>query len=144
MADTLSKEKRSELMSKVAGKETKPEIMVRKFLFSRGFRFRKNVKKLPGTPDIVLPKYKVVIFVNGCFWHGHTCRQAHLPSSNLDYWEHKIAENIDRDNRRNSELEASGWKVITIWGCELKNIAVRAETLEKVVDIIKANSKTSV
>ena len=95
MADTVSKEKRSEIMSHVTGKETKPEKIVRKYLFAQGLRYRKNVKRLPGTPDIVLQKYKAVIFVNGCFWHGHQgCKYAHLPSTNLEYWEKKIADNL--------------------------------------------------
>jgi DNA mismatch endonuclease (patch repair protein) len=136
MADTLSKEKRSELMAKVTGKETKPEILVRKFLFSQGLRFRKNVKALPGTPDVVLPKYRAVIFVNGCFWHGHTCRQGHLPSSNIEYWENKIAENILRDNRKKSELENLGWKVIVVWQCEMKNLALRNERLTELLSEI--------
>ena len=95
MADTVSKEKRSEIMSHVTGKETKPEIAVRKYLFARGLRYRKNVKRLPGTPDIVFPKYKTAVFVNGCFWHGHKeCKYSHLPSTNLEYWEKKIADNL--------------------------------------------------
>ena len=106
MADTVSKEKRSEIMSHVTGKETKPEIIVRKYLFARGLRYRKNVKRLPGTPDIVFPKYKTAVFVNGCFWHGHKgCKYSHLPSSNFEYWEKKIADNIERDERKKRELE---------------------------------------
>lgn len=93
--DVFSKSKRSDIMSKVSGKDTKPEILVRKFLFSKGFRYRKNVKDLPGKPDIVLPKYKAIIFVHGCFWHGHeSCEAAKLPTSNIDYWTEKIASNI--------------------------------------------------
>jgi len=136
MADTLSKEKRSALMSKITGKETKPEILVRKFLFSQGLRFRKNVKTLPGTPDVILPKYKVAIFVNGCFWHGHTCRQGHLPSSNLEYWENKIAENVFRDSRKKLELENLGWRVIVVWQCEMKNLASRNERLARLLSEI--------
>lgn len=109
MADTVSKEKRSDIMSHVTGKETKPEIIVRKYLFARGLRYRKNVKRLPGTPDIVLPKYKTAVFVNGCFWHGHKgCKYSHLPSTNFEYWEKKIADNIERDERKKRELEGLG------------------------------------
>lgn len=130
MADTVSKEKRSEIMSHVTGKETKPEIIVRKYLFARGLRYRKNVKRLPGTPDIVFPKYKTVIFVNGCFWHGHKgCKYSHLPSSNFEYWEKKIADNIERDERKKRELEGLGYRVLIIWQCQLKS-NTKIETLE--------------
>jgi len=121
MADTVSKEKRSEIMSHVTGKETKPEKIVRKYLFAQGLRYRKHVKRLPGTPDIVLQKYKVVIFVNGCFWHGHQgCKYAHLPSTNLEYWEKKIADNSERDKRKTQELERLGYRVSVVWQCQLK------------------------
>ena len=122
MADTVSKEKRSEIMSHVTGKETKPEIIVRKYLFARGLRYRKNVKRLPGTPDIVFPKYKTAVFVNGCFWHGHKgCKYSHLPSTNFEYWEKKIADNIERDERKKRELEGLGYRVLIIWQCQLKS-----------------------
>lgn len=130
MADTVSKQKRSEIMSHVTGKETKPEIMVRKYLFARGLRYRKNVKQLPGTPDIVFPKYKTAVFVNGCFWHGHKeCKYSHLPSTNLEYWEKKIADNLERDERKIRELEELGYRVLIVWQCQLKP-NVKIETLE--------------
>lgn len=130
MADPVSKEKRSEIMSHVTGKETKPEIMVRKYVFARGLRYRKNVKQLPGTPDIVFPKYKTVVFVNGCFWHGHKeCKYSHLPSTNLEYWEKKIADNLERDERKIRELEELGYRVLIVWQCQLKQ-NVKIETLE--------------
>ena len=130
MADTVSKEKRSEIMSHVTGKETKPEIIVRKYLFARGLRYRKNVKRLPGTPDIVFPKYKTAVFVNGCFWHGHKgCKYSHLPSSNFEYWEKKIADNIERDERKKRELEGLGYRVLITWQCQLKS-NTKIETLE--------------
>lgn len=130
MADTVSKEKRSDIMSHVTGKETKPEIIVRKYLFARGLRYRKNVKRLPGTPDIVLPKYKTAVFVNGCFWHGHKgCKYSHLPSTNFEYWEKKIADNIERDERKKRELEGLGYRVLIIWQCQLKS-DTKIETLE--------------
>jgi DNA mismatch endonuclease (patch repair protein) len=110
-------------MSKIRAIETKPEIKVRKFLFSKGFRYRKNSKELPGKPDIVLPKYKTVIFVNGCFWHGHkNCEAATLPKSKVEYWSKKIGSNIERDKRNKRELKKLGWKVIIVWECELKKI----------------------
>jgi len=98
--DKFSPKKRSEIMSKITGKETKPEILVRKYLFAKGFRYRKNVKTLPGKPDIVLPKYKTVVFINGCFWHGHkNCKKANLPTTNFNFWKEKIDKNIIRDKK---------------------------------------------
>lgn len=121
MADIFTKKKRSQIMALIFGKETKPEIAVRSFLFRQGFRFRKNVKSLPGTPDIVLPKYLTIIFVHGCFWHGHNCKRAARPTSNIEFWNSKIQNNIDRDKRVKKELRKLGWKVIVIWECGLNN-----------------------
>lgn len=132
MTDVFSKDKRSILMSKIRGKDTKPEILVRKFLFANKFRYRLHVKMLKGRPDIVLKKYKTVIFINGCFWHGHNCKVGHLPKSNLDYWEPKINANILRDNITYESLANSGWKVITIWECDLKKN--RFDTLNKLLN----------
>ncbi|WP_276880340.1 very short patch repair endonuclease [Bacteroides heparinolyticus] len=138
MGDIVSKEKRSEIMSHVAGKETKPEIIVRKYLFAQGLRYRKNVKQLPGTPDIVIHKYKATIFVNGCFWHGHkNCKFSRLPSTNVAYWENKIYANIERDKRKISELENLGYKVLIIWQCQLK-ASVRVYFLNRLVKEIKS------
>lgn len=142
MADKFSKEKRSEIMSKIAGKETKPEILVRKYLFSERFRFRKNVKNFPGKPDIVLPKYKTIIFIHGCFWHGHSCKRGTLPESNIEFWKEKIRKNIERDNRNITELEDKGWKVIVIWQCELKNTKRQEETLNRIVQELRNNGDT--
>ena len=120
--DVHSKEVRSYNMSCIKGKGTKPEEMVRKYLFSQGFRYRKNDKRLPGTPDIVLPKYKTVIFVNGCFWHGHEgCKYFVWPKNNAEFWKAKILQNIERDKRDFERLENAGWKVIVVWECELKS-----------------------
>ena len=119
--DVHSKEVRSYNMSCIKGKGTKPEEMVRKYLFSQGFRYRKNDKRLPGTPDIVLPKYKTVIFVNGCFWHGHEgCKYFVWPKNNAEFWKAKILQNIERDKRDFERLENAGWKVIVVWECQLK------------------------
>jgi len=137
MSDIFSKPKRSEIMSHISGKETKPEVIVRKYLFSQGFRFRKNVKDLPGKPDVVLLKYKTVIFIHGCFWHGHTCKRGVLPATNVEFWKTKIRGNIERDKRNVSELEKQGWKVFVIWQCEIKNIELRNKRLEKLVLEIK-------
>lgn len=135
--DIFDKSRRSQLMAKVKQKNTAPEIIVRKFLFSKGFRYRINVKSLSGTPDIVLSKYKTVIFVHGCFWHGHTCRAGHLPSSNLDYWVTKIEKNIERDNRKINELEKLGWNVVVIWQCEIKALKNREIRFSKLISEIE-------
>ena len=118
-------------MSRIRSTNSKPEEIVRKYLFSKGFRYRKNVKKLPGCPDIVLPKYKTVIFVNGCFWHKLDCPRFVWPSSNQDYWIPKIQRNIERDRLNAAELQKKGWHIITVWECELKkkNRELRLERL---------------
>ena len=118
-------------MSRIRSTNSMPEEIVRKYLFSKGFRYRKNVKKLPGCPDIVLPKYKTVIFVNGCFWHKHDCPRFVWPSSNQDYWIPKIQRNIERDRLNAAELQKKGWHIITVWECELKkrNRELRLERL---------------
>lgn len=120
MADNHSKEVRSKNMSHIRSTNSKPEEIVRKYLFAHGFRYRKNVKTLPGCPDIVLSKYHTVIFVNGCFWHKHDCPRFVWPSSNLDYWKPKILRNVERDQINTEKLRSLGWRVITIWECELK------------------------
>lgn len=120
MADTHSKAVRSMNMSHIRSTNSKPEEIVRKFLFSKGLRYRKNVRSLPGCPDIVLRKYKTVIFVNGCFWHHHDCGRFHWPSSNIDYWYKKINRNVERDNVNYNLLAEQGWKVLIIWECQLK------------------------
>ena len=136
--DVHDKKTRSYNMSCIKGKNTKPEEIVRKYLFSQGFRYRKNDKRLPGTPDIVLPKYRTVIFVNGCFWHGHQgCRYFVVPKTNTDFWMNKIDTNRIRDQKKISELEAMGWKVIVIWECELKP-GKQDDTLGKIVKMLEA------
>lgn len=137
MADVHSKETRSYNMSRIKGKNTKPEILVRKYLFSQGLRYRLYSKKLPGKPDIVLSKYKTVIFVNGCFWHGHKgCRYFVVPKTRTDFWLSKINVNIQNDKKTSSLLKDMGWHVITVWECELKK-AKREETLCMLVNDIK-------
>lgn len=135
MADNHSKEVRSKNMSRIRSTNSKPEEIARKYLFSQGFRYRKNVRTLPGCPDIVLPKYKTVIFVNGCFWHRHDCPRFVWPSTNQEYWKPKILRNVERDQKNIEELKALGWKVITVWECELKKCAF-AETMNRIVDEI--------
>lgn len=119
--DNHSIEQRHYNMSRINSKNTKPEEQVRKFLFAHGFRYRKNDKRYPGHPDIVLPKYKTVIFVNGCFWHMHNCKEFVLPKSNLDYWIPKLERNKQRDKENIDKLQALGWNVIVVWECEIKD-----------------------
>lgn len=108
-------------MSHIRSKDTKPEVLVRRFLFANGFRFRLHRKDLPGKPDIVLPKYKTAIFINGCFWHGHNgCKYATIPETNREFWLTKISGNVERDKITYQRLTESGWKVIEIWQCQLK------------------------
>ncbi len=137
MTDKMTPEQRHRCMAAIKGKDTKPEIMVRKYLFSRGLRYRVNDKKLPGSPDIVLKKYGVVIFIDGCFWHGHKgCKYYKLPSTNVDFWKTKISRNLARDYVNNVDLELAGWKVIRIWECEIKTKSKREETLERIYEEI--------
>ncbi len=122
MSDKLSKEHRSWNMSRIKGKDTGIEVAVRKRLFSLGYRYRKNDKRLPGKPDIVFPKYNTVIFIHGCFWHMHAnCKMATIPKSNTDFWVTKLTRNVENDIKHKQQLEDMGWKVITIWECEIEN-----------------------
>ena len=137
MADVHSSETRSYNMSRIRNKDTKPEEFVRKYLFSKGFRYRKNDARLPGKPDIVLPKYKAVVFVNGCFWHGHTgCRYFVWPKNNSEFWREKIIGNIARDQKNYELLRELGWHVFVIWECELKR-SVMEKTLDALINNIK-------
>ena len=129
--DILSEEERSERMSRVRQEDTKPELIVRKYLFAKGFRYRKNDRRYPGSPDVVLPKYRTVIFTHGCFWHGHTgCRAARLPRTRHEFWARKVADNRSRDARNTRLLEQDGWNVIVVWECELKGKKRRRHRLE--------------
>lgn len=137
MADSVSKEQRSRNMSRIRSTNTSIEVKVRKYLFRCGFRYRKNVTALPGKPDIVLPKYKTVIFVHGCFWHRHEgCRYAATPSTNSEYWQQKFHRNIENDIRHSQELSEMGWNVITIWECELKKSF--DDTMGRVIENLNA------
>ena len=138
MSDKLTPQQRSHCMSRIRGKDTKPEILVRKGLHARGFRFRLQDRKLPGRPDIVLPKYGVAIMVNGCFWHGHKgCRYATKPKSNVEFWQAKIQRNQHRDEVTSAHLEALGWHVITIWECELRSADALQSRLDVLADEIR-------
>ena len=137
MADKLSSTQRKYCMSRIRGKNTKPEILVRKGLHARGFRFRIHNKKLPGSPDIVLPKYRVAIMVNGCFWHGHKgCQYATRPKTNVEFWEAKIARNRHRDEVTEAHLQALGWHVIVVWECEICNASSYAERINDLANEI--------
>lgn len=133
MADIHSKETRSYNMSSIRSKDTKPEILVRKFLHKNGFRYRLHVKNLPGKPDIVLPKYKTIIFIHGCFWHGHDgCKKASLPKTRTEWWTDKIHKNAANDQNAETALLNLGWRVIKIWECELKS-KILEQTLDKLL-----------
>ena len=141
MTDTLTSEYRSLIMSRIKSTNTKPEIIVRKILHRKGLRFRLNQRNLPGTPDIVLAKYKTVIFINGCFWHGHDyCRKARLPKSNVEFWQKKISKTKARDVKAKNELEAHGWQVYTIWECEVASTKTIERRICNLADQIKQNS----
>lgn len=131
---------RQKLMSLIKGKNTKPELIVRKLLYSMGFRYRLHIGTLPGKPDITLTKYKTVILVNGCFWHFHkNCPNGHIPKTNTEYWNTKIARNIERDKENKLKLKKLGWKVIVIWECEVKNEGILYKKLSR----IKAHDPTA-
>lgn len=142
MADVHDKRTRSYNMSKIRSKDTKPEMIVRKYLFARGFRYRLHDKKLPGKPDLVLPKYNTVIFVHGCFWHGHDgCKYFVVPKTRTDWWLNKINKNKELDRKNSLELKKMEWKVITVFECELKNGRAEA-TLEYLTKQIKESGNT--
>lgn len=145
MADVMTPEQRSRCMAAISGNDTKPEMVVRRFLFSKGLRYRVNNRKLSGSPDIVLKKYKTIIFIDGCFWHGHEgCKYYRLPKTNVDFWRHKIAMNIARDYSNNVDLKLAGWRVIRIWECEIKTKAQRNTALEALyLDIISKTTEYS-
>ena len=135
--DIWNKEKRSECMSRIRSKNTKPELALRKALFARGFRYRVNDKKLPGKPDIVLPKYKTVIFIHGCFWHGHEdCKYAYIPKTNTRFWIDKITSNAERDKVNAEKLTALGWNVLMVWECEIRH--THKQNLTPLIDRVEA------
>lgn len=135
MADIMSKERRSWLMSRIHGRNTKPEVMVRSLLHRAGYRFSLQRTDLPGKPDVVLPKHQTVIFVHGCFWHRHKgCKQAATPKTRKAFWETKLAANVARDLRNQRELRRLGWRVIVVWECDIEQ---RVEKVMKVIDSIR-------
>ncbi|MHB1687810.1 MAG: very short patch repair endonuclease [Ignavibacteriaceae bacterium] len=131
--DIWDKEKRSDVMRKIKGKNTKPELILRSALFKQGYRFRIHKKDLPGKPDVFLPKYKTIIFVHGCFWHYHkNCPEGRIPSTNSKFWKEKLEKNVVKDKRHNSQLRKLGWKVIIVWECEVE------KKLEKILKKIES------
>ena len=143
MPDKLTPHQRHRCMSRIRGKDTKPEILIRRGLHARGFRFRLQDRKLPGRPDIVLPKWGVVVMVNGCFWHGHKgCKYATTPKSNVEFWETKIIRNRHRDDVTVAHLEALGWEVITVWECELRGAKGTQERIDALtIEICQAGAR---
>ena len=120
MTDRVSKEDRSRMMAAVRGKNTAPELYVRHRLFAAGFRYRLHVSAMPGRPDLILPRYRTVVFVHGCFWHGHTCARGNRPDNNAEFWNAKLDGNLRRDRRNLEALEAAGWRCIVLWQCDLE------------------------
>ena len=141
MSDTLTKEQRHKTMAAIHSSSTKPELKLRRALWSLGFRYRVNEKRLPGKPDIVLPRYRTVVFIHGCFWHGHKgCKYYTVPNTNTEFWTAKVARNQERDQEEWRRLEAKGWSVIIVWECELKKVAFE-ETVGRVRDAIIQNGE---
>ena len=138
MVDHLTKKKRSWNMSRIRSKDTKPEMIVRSLLHRMGYRFRLHRKDLPGKPDIVLPKYKTVIFIHGCFWHQHKgCQRGNMPKSNKEYWILKISSNIERDKKNSAKLRRAGWKVLKVWECQTENNDFISNKLRKALVIVE-------
>lgn len=140
MTDRITRSQRSHVMRSVGRKDTGPEILVRSMLHQAGFRFRKNVRALPGSPDVVLPKYGAVVFVHGCFWHQHAgCRRATRPASRRDYWDAKLARNVERDRQNARRLRDAGWKVLVVWECETADAAALIARLERSLRVESAD-----
>jgi DNA mismatch endonuclease (patch repair protein) len=131
MVDTLSPEARSERMSRIRGKHTVPELVVRRLLHGLGYRFRLHRKGLPGSPDLVFPGRKKVVFVHGCYWHGHECKWGRLPKSNIEFWQDKVARNQARDARNLTDLAAAGWSAFVVWQCQTKDPPALAKVLKR-------------
>lgn len=134
MVDMVHPGRRSEIMRRITGKDTTPEMVVRRLLFRMGYRFRIHRKDLPGKPDVVLPRFRTVFFIHGCFWHGHGCSPKNRrPKSNIDYWNSKIDRNIKRDSVNIEKLQSLGWKAVVVWECETRNLQTLEASLQKVL-----------
>ncbi len=140
MPDVFSQEERSEIMRKVKSQNTSPEIAVRKALHRLGYRFSLHAKDLPGKPDIVLPRYRAIIQVRGCFWHGHHCKNAELPGSNVDYWKEKIGKNRIRDKKNDRLLKENGWRVLVVWECRLTSREKIDREINRIVRVLEKDS----
>ena len=136
MTNLFLPENRSALMARISSKNTKPEMKVRKFLHAKGYRYRLHVKELPGTPDIVLPKYRTVIQVRGCFWHQHSCPEGRIPKTRRDFWAVKLSKNVQRDQKNDLAIQSMGWSLIIIWECELKSATKLNDRMEHVTKLI--------
>jgi len=135
--DTLNPSQRSERMSRIRSENTKPELIVRRLVFSLGYRYRLHQRSLPGCPDLVFPGRRKVVFIHGCFWHQHsdpTCRIAHLPKTKEEFWSNKLGKNVERDHKTNEALKASGWSVLTIWECQTKDVVALAGTIKEFLE----------
>ena len=144
MSDVLTREQRHLNMSHIRGKDTRPEETVRKYLFSKGYRYRKNDSRYLGKPDIVLPKYRTVIFVNGCFWHRHPgCRYATTPTTNREFWQKKFDQNIARDRQVQEQLRADGWNVVVVWECEISKKTDCVDRLKRLEQEIRGKRENS-
>lgn len=140
MVDIVDARTRSQMMSNIRGKDTKPELALRRALHARGFRFRLHVENVPGRPDIVFPKYRAVVFVHGCFWHRHAgCRYATVPKTREDFWNKKFAANVSRDAAVHERLTSKGWRVATVWECALRNPNALTQTAEMVATWLKSD-----
>lgn len=143
MADFLTPAQRSERMSRIKSRDTKPELVLRSVMHRKGFRFRVNDTRLPGKPDIVFPKYRAAVFVHGCFWHRHPgCSVATTPKSNTAFWMEKFDRNVARDARSKEALEASGWRVLTVWECDLKSSVKIAQAAQELAERLRAHIET--
>ena len=134
MSDNLTPEQRKKCMSSVTGKNTKPELVVRKMLHAMGYRYRLHVKTLPGKPDVVLPRHQKIIQIQGCFWHGHSCKRGKKPTTNREFWVNKIERNVARDSRNHALLTQTKWKVLTIWGCQVNDKTALLEKLKNFME----------
>lgn len=141
MPDILSPKARSERMSRIRGRDTRPEMVVRRYLHSRGFRYRLHSRYLPGKPDIVLPRYGVVIFVNGCFWHAHKCQRGRVPSTRKSFWVEKFEKNKRRDEKNRRALRRAGWRVYTVWECSLSTVSRAEKRLGRLVAEINSGTR---
>lgn len=130
-------------MSKISGKNTKPEMTLRKLLHGLGYRYSLHRKDLPGNPDMILTKYRTAVFINGCFWHGHkNCKASKLPTTRQKFWEKKISDNVDRDKKNTKKLKSMGWKVIIVWQCQLRNQILQEKTIKRITKEINKNGKS--